>query len=180
MTQDASLALFFLSLQEPGIMEEEAAGFGPAEESEVRDLLSFVREASGTYAAPVPSEVRITSTLRVYVGARELKIRPMAKTVLLLFLRHPEGILLKHIGDYRAEMTTYYSRVMRSQNPADAERRVQRLLDIFSNELNVNISRVNAALSALVSPTEEQLYRVSGRAGKPKSIPLDRTLVIWE
>jgi len=39
---------------------------------------------------------------------------------------------------------------------------------------------VNAALSALVAPEEEQLYRVSGRAGTPKSIRLDRTLVIWE
>ena len=143
-------------------------------------LESFVQEAGGRYAAPPPATVRITRTLRVYVGEQELKIRPMAKTVLLLFLRHPEGIVLKHIGDYRSEMATYYGRVMRSLNPSDVDRRIQRLLDIFSNELNVNISRVNSALSALVSPTEEKLYRVGGRAGKPKSIPLDRTLVIWE
>ena len=69
---------------------------------------------------------------------------------------------------------------MRSPDPEDADRRIQRHLDIFSNELNVNISRVNAALDALVAPEKQQLYRVNGRAGKPKSIPLDRTLVIWE
>ena len=180
MTQDASLALFFLSLQDPQALEDSHAPYGPAEESEVRDLLGFIRQTSGRYAAPTPSEVRITRTLRVYVGARELKIRPMAKAVLLLFLRHPEGIVLKEIGDYRAEMATYYGRVMRSLDPGDVDRRIQRLLDIFSNELNVNISRVNAAISALVSPAEEKLYRVGGRAGTPKSIPLDRTLVIWE
>ena len=180
MTQDASLALFFLSFQDPQALEDRHTPYGQAEESEVRDLLSFIRETSGKYAAPVPSEVRITRTLRVYVGAQELKIRPMAKAVLLLFLRHPEGIVLKEIGDYRAEMTTFYGRVMRSMDPQDVDRRIQRLLDIFSNELNVNISRVNAALSALVGPAEEKLYRVSGRAGEPKSIPLDRTLVIWE
>ena len=180
MTQDASLALFFLSFQDSWALEEGHVPYGSPEESEARDLLSFVREASGRYAAPVPSEVRITRTLRVYVGTRELKIRPMAKTVLLLFLRHPEGIVLKQISDYRAEMAGYYGRVMRSLDPSDVDRRIQRLLDIFSNELNVNISRVNSALSALVSPTEEKLYRVGGRAGKPKSIPLDRTLVIWE
>ena len=180
MTQDASLALFFLSLQDPQALEDSHGPYGPAEESEVRDLLSFIRETSGRYAAPVPSAVRITRTLRVYVGEQELKIRPMAKAVLLLFLRHPEGIVLKEIGDYRKEMASYYGRVMRSLDPGDVDRRIQRLLDIFSNELNVNISRVNAAISALVDPAEEKLYRVSGRAGKPKSIPLDRTLVIWE
>ena len=180
MTQEASLALFFLSFQDPTALEESHGLYGPAEESEVRDLLSFVRETTGRYAAPVPSEVRITRAFRVYVGPQELKIRPMAKAVLLLFLRHPEGILLKHISDYRSEMASYYSRVTHSTDPEEVDRRIQRLLDIFSNELNVNISRVNTAISALVSPTNEKLYRVGGRAGKPKSIPLDRTLVLWE
>ena len=180
MTQEASLALFFLCFQGSEALEGKHHPYGSEEEGEARDLLSFVQEAGDRYAAPPPATVRITRTLRVYVGEQELKIRPMAKTVLLLFLRHPEGIVLKHIGDYRSEMATYYGRVMRSLNPSDVDRRIQRLLDIFSNELNVNISRVNAALSALVSPTEEKLYRVSGRAGESKSILLDRTLVIWE
>ena len=180
MTNDALLALFFLSYQGSSALEEGPDSYGPAEECEARDLISFVRQARDCYRAPAPGLVRITRTLRVYIGPDELKIRPMAKTVLLLFLRHPEGILLKHISDYRAEMTADYRRCMRSLDPEDADRRIQRLLDIFSNELNVNISRVNAALTALVGPEEEQLYRVSGRAGTPKSIRLDRTLVIWE
>ena len=180
MTNDALLALFFLSRLGSGALEEGHSRYGTEEECEARDLLGFVRQAHGRYAAPAPGLVRITRTLRVYIGPEELKIRPMAKTVLLLFLRHPEGILLKHLSDYRAEMTADYSRCMRSLDPEDVERRIQRLMDIFSNELNVNISRVNAALAALVAPEEEQLYRVSGRAGTPKSIRLDRTLVIWE
>jgi hypothetical protein len=179
MTHDALLALFFLSHQDGGALEESHGLYGEAEECEVRDLLGFVRQAR-PYPAPAPGLVRITGTLRIYIGPQELRIRPMAKTVLLLFLRHPEGILLKHISDYRAEMTALYRRCMRSLDPEDADRRIQRLMDIFSNELNVNISRVNAALEALVAPEEKQLYRVNGRAGKPKSIPLDRTLVIWE
>ena len=180
MTNYALLVLFFLSHQGSTTLEEGGESYGTAEESEARDLLGFIRQASGRYAAPSPGLVRITSTLRIFIGTEELKIRPMAKTVLLLFLRHPEGILLKHISDYRAEMKGYYSRCMRSHDPEDADRRIRKLLDIFSNELNVNISRVNAALSALVSPEETQLYRVSGKAGTPKTILLDRTLVIWE
>ena len=180
MTNDALLALFFLSNQGSYALEEGHETYGTAEESEVRDLLGFVRQARENYRAPAPGLVRITRTLRVYIGPDELRIRPMAKTVLLLFLRHPEGILLKHISDYRTEMTADYRRCMRSLDPDVVDRRIQRLMDIFSNELNVNISRVNAALEALVTPEEKQLYRVSGRAGKPKYIPLDRTLVIWE
>lgn len=180
MTQEALLALFFLSYQEPMVWEESDVHYGTAEESEALELVSFVKTATGIAVPKAPELVRITHTLRVFLGPRELKIRPMAKTVLLLFLRHPEGIVLKQIGDYRAEMRALYARIMRSSDPLDADRRIQRLTDLFSNELNVNISRVNAAISALVTPSEEQLYRVRGRAGQQKSIPLDRTLVIWE
>ena len=176
MTQEALLALFFFT--HPGVSAWE--GSCADEEQEARDLLGFVRAGAGSCRVPAPALVRITSTLRIYIGSEELKIRPMAKAILLLFLRHPEGILLKRISDYRAELTADYRRVMRSLEPEDAERRVLRVLDVFSNELNVNIARVNAALSELVSAPQEELYKVNGRAGRLKYIPLDRTLVIWE
>ena len=180
--KQALWAIFFLSYQASAALQEEAVPYGASEQQEARDLAGFIRKASAL-DSPVPmlrETVRITHTLRIYVGQKELKIRPMAKAVLLLFLRHPEGIVLKRIGDYRSELLSDYRRVMRSDEPADAEDRVQRLLDIFSNELNVNISRVNTAFSALVSAAAQPLYRVRGKAGHAKTIPLDRTLVLWE
>ncbi len=180
MTQDALLILYYFSRPELHFLEESAAIYGDTEEHEAKQLAAFLREASGNVRAPSPGVVRVSHSLRIFIGSKELKMRPMAKTVLLLFLRHPEGILLKRISDYRKEMTSYYRRVTRSMDPGDAGRRIDRLMDIFSNELNVNISRVNAAMSAMVPEEELINYRVSGRAGQPKSILLDRTLVIWE
>lgn len=180
MTQDALLTLFFFSYQGPSAFETTGAHYGNPEEHEVRQLATFLGAARGRYAAPSPGVIRVSRALRIFIGDKELKMRPMAKTVLLLFLKHPEGIVLKRIGDYKAEMEADYRRVSRSSSPEEIEMRIGRLLDIFSNELNVNISRVNAALSGLVPIAEESKYLVSGRAGKPKSILLDRTLVIWE
>lgn len=180
--KQALLAIFYLSYLESDALEEGTGVYGPAEEQQTRDMLAFVRQASAQGVLPEcpSSTIRITRNLRIYIGPRELKIRPMAKTVLLLFLRHPEGIVLKRIGDYKAELTADYRRLMRWDEPTQAETRLQRLLDVFSNELNVNISRVNAALGSLVLTSEQERYRVSGGPGQAKSIPLDRTLVLWE
>lgn len=180
--KQALLAIFFLSFLESNTLEEGTGAYGSAEEQQTRDMLAFVRQASvqGMMPQCPASTIRITRDLRIYVGPRELKIRPMAKTVLLLFLRHPEGIILKRIGDYKAELTADYRRLMRWEEPTQAELRLQRLLDVFSNELNVNISRVNAALGSLVLTSEQARYRVMGAPGQAKSIPLDRTLVLWE
>ena len=187
------LALYYLlgrgsGLEEPGVL------YGISwEEQETRELVSFVQRATqelqrrglpteprpmNRLCGPEPVKVRITRGFRVYIGSQELKVRPMAKTVLLLFLRHPEGITLKQIADYREELASYYKKVSRSLEPAVIERSIGRILDIFSNDLNVNIARVNAAVGTLVN--DPVPYRIEGAPGQVKTILLDRSLVVWE
>jgi hypothetical protein len=38
----------------------------------------------------------------------EIKMEPLTKAVYLLFLNHPEGILFKHLPDYRQELANIY------------------------------------------------------------------------
>ncbi|MBO4635128.1 MAG: hypothetical protein J5669_07130 [Bacteroidales bacterium] len=179
LSKQALLAVYYLTCPFPSL-EEAPTAYGEQPDEAV-GLVSFVRSAENGPAPEQPdTPIRITKELRVFVGQKELKIRPMAKSVLLLFLRHPEGIVLKRIGDYRAELTALYRRVTRSDDPSQAELRVTRILDLFSNELNVNISRVNAAVSGLVGREKEALYRVEGRSGTAKGIGLDRGKVLWD
>ena len=186
------------------MLEEPGALYGISwEEQETRELACFVkratlelerrradgaedRRADGAEGGGVwpsarrtaPTKVRITPGLRIFIGKEELRVRPMAKTVLLLFLRHPEGIPLKRIADYREELAGYYRRLSRSMEPSTIERSIDRILDCFSNDLNVNIARVNAAVRALVA--EPSPYQIGGAHGGSKSILLDRSLVFWE
>lgn len=194
--EEGRLALWYLTWRGGAdTLEEGAAPWDgrPLEERETEELVAFVRLAMeeirrrGVPSALLPTTayleaapLRITRGLRIFIGQQELKMRPMSKTVLLLFLRHPEGILLKQIGDYRREMEGYYRRLNRSSNPMAVQQRICRIVDIFNNDLNVNISRINTAITALVNGPAGQLYHIRGTAGTPKSIPLDRSLVIWE
>jgi len=180
--QEGWLAIYYLlrlGLEEPQLP------YGVNwEERETEELLTFVRlalrevERRGMARRSLEQPVRITRGLRVYIGPQELKVRPMAKTVLLLFLRHPEGIPLKDIVDYREELAALYRRVSRCSEPVEIEKRVLRILDLFNNDLNVNIARVNKAVAALVD--DANYYLIGGPAGQPKRIPLDRKWVVWE
>ena len=186
------LSLYFL-LERAGALEEAGGLYCISwEEQETQELVGFIRRAEEElrrrrvphgeegrrpYGA-VPLPVRITRGYRIYIGADELKLRPMAKTVLLLFLQHPEGIPLKCIGDHREELAVYYRHCSRSLDPAAIDRSISRILDIFSNDLNVNIARVNAAVDMLAGKASQ--YRIQGAQGHAKSILLDRSLVVWE
>ena len=176
------LALYYFSFCR---LEEPLAAYGIKwEEQETEELLAFVSKAMleverrGITPALPSQTVRITRGLRIFIGQREMKIRPMAKTVWLFFLRHPEGIPLKQFIEYEKELAYLYKKVSRSSSPTEISARVKRILDLFNNDLNVNIARVNRALSALLDDACD--YRISGSAGEPKRIGLDRKWVIWE
>ena len=171
------LALYYFSFCR---LEEPLAAYGIKwEEQETEELLAFVSKAMleverrGITPALPSQTVRITRGLRIFIGQREMKIRPMAKTV-----RHPEGIPLKQFIEYEKELAYLYKKVSRSSSPTEISARVKRILDLFNNDLNVNIARVNRALSALLDDACD--YRISGSAGEPKRIGLDRKWVIWE
>ena len=191
--EESLLALYYLECAKGEELESPGEFYGRSlEEQETEELAAFVQMASEELRKRKSAKerevllrktlgaasIRITRSLRIYVGAKEVMARPLVKCVLLLFLRHPEGIVLKHIGDYERELNSYYRRLSRSDSPETIALRVQKLVDICSNNLNINISRANAAMAGLVDQPE--LYTIKGTAGRPKTIRLSRSLVIWE
>lgn len=195
MERDLIIAWMLGLYSGPAFYEPAAEYSDLLERSESEELITFVRMAvmelrrrevgeeliSGTIARDLKARrIRVTREFRIFVDGRELHVRPMAKTVFLLFLRHPEGIALKNMWDYREELRSLYSRISKSDDKELIERRMANILDLCSNELNVNISRVNSALAALVDSAQLQSYTISGRHGAPKGISMDRSLVEWD
>jgi len=185
--EDSLLALYYLLGVNQEQLEAPAVFYGKTvEEQETSELLAFVEMAKRELdrrdvlvrQAVGGAQIRITSNLRIFVGPREVRVRPMAKCVLLLFLKHPEGIVLKEINDYYLELRAFYRRLSRSGSPEAIEQSVQNLIDICTNNLNINISRANSAMAGLVS--EPDLYTIQGPSGRRKSIRLSRNLVVWE
>ena len=188
MTDGGWLALYFLT-EAGGRWEEPVQPYGLAwEEYQAQELAAFVRLASEElqkrHIAPVGlrqgPQIRINPALRVYIGPEELQLRPLSKAILLLFLKHPEGIPLKDISDYREELSGFYHRLSRSSDRSLIEQRIQRIINVFEGDLPVQIARVNAAVARLVDAPGQDLYKIAGRPGTPKRIALDRTQVIWE
>ena len=55
--------------------------------------------------------IRVTRDYHILLPDRfdaEIRLRPLVKTVFLLFLRHPEGIRFSELHEYRDEMMNIY------------------------------------------------------------------------
>ena len=127
--------------------------------------------------------IRVTRDYRIFLPDRfdtEIRLRPVVKTVFLLFLRHPEGIRFADLRDYRQELTALYAGISHRDEPEALQRTVDRLIDPKDNSIHEKASKLAAALSKYFSPQQLPLYTLSGKSGESKRIPLDRNLVEWE
>lgn len=113
----------------------------------------------------------------------EIVMQPLVKSVYLLFLRHGEGILFKHLPDYRDELYQIYNKVRVYSAPpvgmTDEKTRnsIQLATDPLSNSIYVKCARIREAFVSRFDDSMAAYYYVTGRRGEPKRIMLPRNLI---
>lgn len=111
----------------------------------------------------------------------KVEMEPLIKAVYLLFLSHPEGIVLKCLPDYRKELTALYLQLR--PNDGLTERIKKSIVDVTNptlNSINEKCTRIRKIFSGVLHPNVVKYYALSGKRGEAKKITLPRDLVIWE
>ena len=114
------------------------------------------------------------------VAETEVKMEPLVKAVYLLFLSHPEGIVLKCLPDYRKELTQLYLQ-LRPYGMTD--RVMQSIEDVTNptlNSINEKCARIRRLFSEILPKSVARYYAISGKRGEAKKIDLMRANVVWK
>lgn len=132
---------------------------------------------------PQLSRLVITKDMNIILpdyNNMEIKMEPINKAVFLLFLRHPEGIIFKHLPDYRKELAEIYQMI----KPLGLnDRAIQSIEDVTNpclNSINEKCARIRGAFISLFDENLAKHYYISGWRGEAKKIDLPRDLVVWE
>lgn len=131
-------------------------------------------------AKPSLKKLTVTKDFRILVDNNEIKMEPLVKAIFFLFLKHPEGIIFKHLPNYRLELIDIYKEL----RPLGMNNRtLQSIEDVTNpclNSINEKCARIR---SAFINKFDEHLaknYFITGERGGAKKITLPRDLVIWE
>lgn len=109
----------------------------------------------------------------------EIEMEPLIKAVYLLFLSHPEGILLKCLSDYRAELTNIYL-LLKPHGMSDrVKRSIMDVTDPTLNSINEKCARIRKIISGILPPNTARYYAISGKRGEVKKIGVARNNVVW-
>ena len=109
-----------------------------------------------------------------------LALRPLVKTLFILFLKHPEGIILKQRDYYREELEKIYGVISPNTDRDDVKARIARLVDLQDNSFSEKASVLNARLEELLPAGVASDYQIQGFNGCPRKIRLNPLLVHWE
>ena len=129
------------------------------------------------------SRMVITKDYRILLpdyNDMEIKMEPLVKSVYLLFLKHPEGIMFKCLPDYREELAQIYNRI---RPYGLTERALQSIEDVTNpllNSINEKCARIRGAFVGQFDDHMARHYYIDGLRGEAKKIDLSRDLVVWE
>jgi len=124
----------------------------------------------------------VSKNYRIFLGDNRIEVHmePLVKAVYLLFLNHPEGILFKHLPDYRKELTEIYVKL---KPYGLSDRAIQSIEDVTNpclNSINEKCARIRGAFVSQFDDHMARNYYIDGMRGEAKKIALPRDLVIWE
>lgn len=172
------LKLITLAQQRLAALGEAAGSAAGADNGQTRATRA---DTVPSGAAPA-TELYIDRDYRIRLGSAqgtEIPFRPLVRALFILFLKHPEGILLKERERFQEELAEIYAVVAPNVSSEDRKRRVSRLTDLRENAFSENLSVLNATLDRILPAPQAGDCKVQGYNGHPRRIPLSPLLVHW-
>lgn len=129
------------------------------------------------------SRLVITKEYRIILpdyNDMEIKMEPLVKAVFLLFLNHPEGILFKHLPDYREELTKIYVKLKPLGLSDRTIRSIEDVTNPLLNSINEKCARIRGAFVGQFDDHMARHYYIDGLRGEVKKISLPRELIVWD
>lgn len=110
----------------------------------------------------------------------EIKLSPLDKALYIFLLKHPKGIYFKDMLDHEEELYQIYRSLSPRINTVRLRLTVKRFILPTENLMNVSVSRIKKAFSAVMDEGIAHHYFIKGVAREAKYISLPRNLVVWE
>lgn len=131
-----------------------------------------------------PSVLQVTDDARLLLTNydKEVKMLPIDKLVYIFFLRHPEGVALKELGDHKEELINIYTRIQGRQLTQNQLASIGRLCNPLDNSINEKLSRIKQAFRAVAHDSVANCYIVQGERGELRNITLNEELIelgVW-
>lgn len=124
----------------------------------------------------------ISRDYKIYLGEdrKEIHLEPLVKSLYLLFLQHPEGIIFKDLPDYRQDLANIYKKVRPWGLTDRALQSIEDVTNPMLNSINEKCAKIKKVFETMLDSSIAEKYYIKGTRGEAKKIALPRNLIAWE
>ena len=129
------------------------------------------------------SRLVITPDYRLFLpdyNNMEIEMGTLPKALYFLFLRYPEGIVLKTLPDHYTELLNIYRQLRPRANEERIRVTITKVTNPLGNAINENVARIRKAFVEKFDEHLAQNYFVKGERARLYGISLDPSLVVWD
>jgi hypothetical protein len=110
---------------------------------------------------------------------KEVELSHLTKSVYFLFLKHPEGISLKELGNYRKELITIYTSVSNQLDHDKMTKSIDDVINIETKAIYTHLSRIKSAFYKIMDATHANRYIVSGSGEEKRKVLFNSNAIDW-
>ena len=110
---------------------------------------------------------------------KEVELSHLTKSVYFLFLKHPEGIALKELGNYRKELLAIYTSVSNQLDYDKMSKSIDDVVNLETKAIYTHLSRIKSAFYKIMDASHANNYVISGNGEENRKVLFNTNAIDW-
>lgn len=124
-------------------------------------------------------EINVHNKIRLPYFNKEVELSHLTKSVYFLFLKHPEGISLRELGNYRKELHTIYTSISNQLDHDKMTKSIDDVINLETKAIYTHLSRIKSAFYKIMDASHAYYYIVSGNGENDRKVILNPSAIDW-
>ena len=125
-------------------------------------------------------EIDYQNKIQLPYFKKEVELSHLTKSIYFLFLKHPEGINLKELGNYKKELLTIYNSVSNQLDYDKMAKSIDDVINLETKAIYTHLSRIKSAFYKIMDASFANYYIVSGSGVEDRKVLFESKDIIWD
>lgn len=124
-------------------------------------------------------EIDYQNKIQLPYFKKEVELSHLTKSIYFLFLKHPEGINLKELGNYKKELLTIYNSISNQLDYDKMAKSIDDVINLETKAIYTHLSRIKSAFYKIMDASFAKYYIVSGSGVEDRKVLFETKDIIW-
>jgi hypothetical protein len=125
-------------------------------------------------------EIDYQNKIQLLYFKKEVELSHLTKSIYFLFLKHPEGINLRELSNYKKELLTIYTSVSNQLDYDKMAKSIDDVINIETKAIYTHLSRIKSSFYKIMDDSFARHYIISGSGEEDRKVLFNTFSITWK